>query len=186
MGLVDSQRFPGLHLSEKYYQVIKTGKAVDEGNGIYYNNLVINKTALADSGNYVCMVATTVQGHFNIIHKSTYLKVIKLSEDKSSHLSSRISNWIITSVVLFIFSGLLLAILCRYCLRNKFRSEPTVQDSVNRQKGADIEQMRIHQRNYYFPESVHNSCYSYGLETIHLNTECSDYMSSSERDSYKA
>ena len=62
-------------------------KVIDDGNGNYLNDLVIEKTSLNDSANYICLAAHTISGTFNFTYKSTYLTVLpafKLSPESSN------------------------------------------------------------------------------------------------------
>ncbi|CAG2164782.1 unnamed protein product [Oppiella nova] len=156
-------------IKSNLYKVIKTTQVIDNGDGNYYNNLVIEKTQLSDSGEYICLAANTV-GSFEFTFKSTRLTVLspQLSTDDNtdyepSFLSDSNIFWILITLILSV-AMILVAILCY--LQKRQQIEANVNRNINNNIESEDTEAETQKReftNYYFK---HNSNTSYNSALI--------------------
>lgn len=122
-----------IRINNNYYRVLKSTQVIYSGNGLYLNNLVIDKTQMSDSGNYICLAANS-NGFSYKANYLTVLPVIGSTDGTSDSLSSKTSIitifWLIVAGISLVF--ILLSRLL--CLKQTQPNQVSINDIESRDK----------------------------------------------------
>lgn len=158
-----------LRINNEYYRVLKSTQVIDSGNGLYYNNLVIGKTQINDSGNYICFAANSIGINF----KGTHLTVLPVitSKDVSSDTSFQRTNlttifWLIVSTISIVVILLSLLLYLKTTHQNHVsinNNQRSIHKIVNHKTVKNKQNISKNYLNDWIEEqnSCSNPAYSY-------------------------
>jgi hypothetical protein len=63
---------------------LKSTQVIDNGNGLYFNDLVIAETQINDSGNYICLAVSLKGVSFKAIHLTVLPNFVRLKTGQKS------------------------------------------------------------------------------------------------------